>query len=100
MKRISIADYNPTETEIRYLFGDDESDGRNRYESFLKECEEFYEDDDSARRMVALLLQHRGDREGADKIAKGIEDVGFRQEVLHWLGKLEVEAANPGLIVD
>ena len=100
MKAINLADYNPNEEEIRYLFGDKKDDGFKRFESFLKDCEEFYEDDDSARRMVALLLQHRGDREGADKIAKGIEDVGFRQSVLHWLGKLEFERANPGLIVD
>ena len=50
--------------------------------------------------MIAFLLQYRGDREAAYKMAESIESIGFRHYTLHGLSKLEIEAANPGLIVD
>lgn len=99
MKELSIINYNPTEDEIQRLFGEEDLDAREAYESFLRICEKYDEDGDSHRRMIALLLMERDDVEGAYKMAESIKDVGFRRGTLEWLGFLEADkTVEPGVI--
>ena len=67
MKKISLADYNPTEEEIRQVF-----EGRWHYEDFLEYLTQ-YQDWDSEKRYIAHLLFLRGDREGARKMLESME---------------------------
>ncbi len=77
----NLADYKPTEEEIRILFGDDDDCWRS-YESFLADDDEAYK-----RTKIATLLFHRGDVEGAYKIIDGIEDDMYRSSHRRALGR-------------
>ena len=95
MKKISLADYNPTEEEIRQMF----EDGRDDYEARLEFIAK-YSCWDTEKMQIAQLLFIRGDLEGARNAAESIEDEGYREDTIHWLNKWEAEAETPGLIVD
>lgn len=97
MKTINLADYNPTDEEIRHLFGVDDDEGVRGAREILEDfCDNFV---DSAKGVIARLLLYRGDREGAYKMAESIESSGPRGQVLRRLGKLEAEART-GLVID